>query len=59
MSMCNDYLSLASSDEEAQQRALEFEFYASQFDFESKQENFDVCDFAKESVAFDLSKEVF
>jgi hypothetical protein len=46
-------------DEAMFEEYCNFEFHASQFDFESKQKNFDVCDFAKESVAFDLSKEVF
>lgn len=59
MYMFNDYLSLSNCDEAEFQRALEFEFFASKFDFESKQKDFDICDFAKESVAFDLSKEVF
>lgn len=57
--MFNDYLSLSNCDEAEQQKALEFEFFASQFENESKQQNFDVCEFAKQSVKIDFAKEVF
>ena len=41
------------------QRSLDFEFHASQFEAKKNKKDFDVCDFAKESVKFDFSKKVF
>ena len=48
-----------NNDEAMFQEYCDFEFFASKFDFESKQKDFDVCNFAKESVDIDLAKEVF
>jgi hypothetical protein len=49
----------ATFDKQEYQRSLDFEFHASQFENEKNKKDFDICNFAKESVKFDFSKEVF